>query len=102
MRDYGISISIGRVYFLMKLMNLPKMSKVKPVFKKKVSLTRQNYLKQAFNPPAPNQVWISDFFCIPMDKKTFAHLYIALDLFSRKIIALIVEVAIDINLAIKY
>ncbi|EOS8019545.1 transposase [Enterococcus hirae] len=34
LRDYGISISIGRVYRLMKSMNLPKMSTVKPVFKK--------------------------------------------------------------------
>ncbi|EOA2747522.1 IS3 family transposase [Enterococcus faecalis] len=34
LRDYGISISIGRVYRLMKAMDLPKMSTVKPVFKK--------------------------------------------------------------------
>ncbi|EGO8395874.1 transposase, partial [Enterococcus faecalis] len=33
LRDYGISISIGRVYRLMKAMDLPKMSTVKPVFK---------------------------------------------------------------------
>ncbi|MZM02302.1 IS3 family transposase, partial [Bifidobacterium pseudocatenulatum] len=30
LRDYGISISIGRVYRLMSTMNLPKMSTVKP------------------------------------------------------------------------
>lgn len=34
LRDYGISISIGRVYRLMKSMSLPKMSTAKPVFKK--------------------------------------------------------------------
>jgi len=59
LRDYGISISIGRIYRLMRTMNLPKMSTVKPVFKptkNQVSLKHPNHLKQAFNPPAPNQV----------------------------------------------
>ena len=104
LRDYGISISIGRVYRLMKSMNLPKMSTVKPVFKKrknKVSLTRPNHLKQAFNPPAPNQVWTSDFSYIPIGKKTFAYLCVVLDLFSRKVIAWTVGSTIDTNLAIK-
>lgn len=59
LRDYGISISVGRIYRLMKSMNLPKMSTSKPVFKnqnRQVSLERPNHLNQAFNPPAPNQV----------------------------------------------
>lgn len=38
LRDYGISISIGRVYRLMKAMDLPKMSTVKPVFKKRKNI----------------------------------------------------------------
>ncbi|HBI1907141.1 TPA: IS3 family transposase, partial [Enterococcus faecalis] len=104
LRDYGISISIGRVYRLMKSMALPKMSTIKPVFKKrknKVSLTRPNHLNQAFNPPAPNQVWTSDFSYIPIGKKTFAYLCVVLDLFSRKVIAWTVESTIDTNLAIK-
>lgn len=33
LHDYGISISIGRVYRLMSTMYVPKMSTVKPVFK---------------------------------------------------------------------
>ncbi|WP_081487958.1 IS3 family transposase [Enterococcus sp. C1] len=33
LRDYGISISVGRVYRLMKSMNLPKISTTKPAFK---------------------------------------------------------------------
>ena len=33
-RDYRININIGRVYRLMKAMNLPKMSTVKPFQKK--------------------------------------------------------------------
>lgn len=103
LRDYGISISIGRVYRLMKSMSLPKMSTAKPVFKKsknKVSLIRPNHLKQAFNPPAPNQVWTSDFSYIPIGKKTFVYLCVILDLFSRKVIAWTVGATIDTSLAI--
>lgn len=73
LRDYGFSISISRVYRLMSTMNLPKMSTVKSVFKPtagQVSLKNPNHLKQAFNPPAPNQVWTSDFSYIPVEKKS--------------------------------
>ncbi|NVT93857.1 IS3 family transposase, partial [Listeria monocytogenes] len=76
-RDYGVSISAGRVYRLMKSMNLPKMSTSKPAFikqKRQVSLERPNHLNQAFNPPAPNQVWTSDFSYIPVGKKGFVYL----------------------------
>lgn len=103
LRDYGISISIGRVYRLMSTMHLPKMSTVKPAFKPtegQVSLKRPNHLKQAFNPPAPNQVWTSDFSYIPMGNKSFVYLCVILDLFSRKIIALSVSKKIDTALAI--
>lgn len=103
LRDYGISISIGRVYRLMRTMNLPKMSTVKPVFKpskNQVSLKHPNHLKQAFNPPAPNQVWTSDFSYIPIGKKSFVYLCVILDLFSRKVIAWSVSKKIDTTLAI--
>lgn len=102
-RDYGLRISIGRVYRLMKTMNLPKMSTSKPVFKRsksQVSLERLNHLRQAFNPPAPNQVWTSDFTYIPIGNKTFVYLCIILDLFSRKVIAWSVSHKIDTLLAI--
>lgn len=103
LRDYGISISAGRVYRLIKSMNLPKMSTSKPVFKnqnRQVSLERPNHLNQAFNPPAPNQVWASDFSYIPVGKKRFVYLCVILDLFSRKVIAWSVEVKINTELAI--
>jgi putative transposase len=102
-RDYGISISVGRVYRLMKSMTLPKMSTSKPAFKKQhrqVSLDRPNHLNQAFNPPAPNQVWTSDFSYIPVGKKGFVYLCVILDLFSRKVIAWTVGPKIDSELAI--
>lgn len=103
LRDYGISISSGRVYRLMKSMNLPKMSTSKPAFKtqnRQVSLDRPNHLKQAFNPPAPNQVWTSDFSYIPVGSKGFVYLCVILDLFSRKVIAWSVGTKITTDLAI--
>lgn len=87
----------------MKSMNLPKMSTAKPVFKtskNKVSLNRPNHLKQAFNPPAPNQVWTSDFSYIPIGKKTFVYLCVILDFFSRKVIAWTIGATSDTSLAI--
>ena len=78
--DYGLHISIGRVYRLMKMMNLPKMTTSKPVFKRsknQVSLERPNYLKQAFNPSAPNQVWTSDFSYIPIGRINPLFIFVA-------------------------
>lgn len=62
-RDYGISISVGRVYRLMKTMQLPKMSTVKSKLismKPQENLPCSNLLNQQFNPEKPNQVWVSD------------------------------------------
>lgn len=59
-RDYGIKISTGRVYRLMKTMQLPKMSTVKPRFlsaKIDEALPCTNVLQQHFNTDKPNQVW---------------------------------------------
>ena len=60
-QEHCISISEGRVYRLMKQMNLPKMSTVKPP--KLKSSTEEtgictNLLAQQFNQPAPNLVWV--------------------------------------------
>ncbi|HAB8811467.1 TPA_asm: DDE-type integrase/transposase/recombinase, partial [Listeria monocytogenes] len=88
-RDYGITISVGRVYRLMKSMDSPKMSTVKPIYryqKPSVSFTRANLLKQKFQPPAPNQVWVSDISYIPVNQ-SFVYICVILDLFSRKVIA---------------
>ena len=61
--NYGIHISQGRVYRLMKQMQLPKMSTVKPKFKaanKSSDRDCHNILKQNFNPKEPNKAWCSD------------------------------------------
>lgn len=88
LRDYGINISVGRVYRLMKGMQLPKMSTVKPKFTgvKQTSSDCSNHLNQEFNPEKPNQIWASDITYIKM-AKGFAYLCVVMDLFSRKIIS---------------
>ncbi|EAG5997008.1 IS3 family transposase, partial [Listeria monocytogenes] len=105
-RDYGVSISLGRVYRLLRQLQLPKMSTVKPSYqKRKVDEAPHdscpNHLKQAFNPPAPNQVWTTDFSYIPVGKKGFVYLCIVMNLFSRKIIAWQVAHKINTDLALQ-
>ena len=57
-RDYGINISVGRVYRLMKQLQLPKMSTDKPVIRSNSSDAEAccNHLQQKFNQKAPNLV----------------------------------------------
>ena len=85
-RDYGINISVGRVYRLMNSMNLPKMATDKPKRHKHVDNGEcHNHLNQEFNQKAPNLVWASDFTYIKVSGKWY-YLCIVMDLFSRKII----------------
>ena len=88
LRDYGIRISSGRVYRIMNQMQLPKMSTVKPRFSTMQAAQGlcSNHLKQKFNPPQPNQVWVSDITYIKISGG-FVYLCAIMDLFSRKIIA---------------
>ena len=85
--DYGINISCGRVYRLMKQMNLPAMSTRKPKFKGFSDQNEyDNHLQQNFNQNAPNTVWVSDITYIKAAGK-FYYLCVIIDLFSRKVIA---------------
>jgi transposase InsO family protein len=101
-RDYCINISDGRVSRLMKTMNLPKMSTAKPPrFKaaKEETYPHENLLKQRFDQPAPNMVWVSDFTYIRVANR-FYYVCVILDLFSRKVIAYRISSKIDRFLAI--
>lgn len=62
-RDYGMLISVGRVYRLMKSLNLPKMSTEKPFrnYKHRDNGEYTNHLQQEFTQKSPNLVWASDF-----------------------------------------
>ena len=100
-RDYGITISEGRIYRLLKSMNLPKMSTTKTRFKskKRPEFYSENLLKQEFNPKSPNQVWTTDFTYISIGHKRHVYLCAILDLYSRKCIAWKVSDKIDAQLA---
>lgn len=100
--EYCINISVGRVYRLMKSMSLPKMSTVKPFVHKSKSISDKdckNILKQEFNQPEPNIVWVCDFTYIRAGGR-FYYLCAILDLFSRKVIAYKLSDKIDTQLAI--
>ena len=101
-RDYCISISTGRVYRMMKTMNLPKMSTVKPP-KQATTVSDngkcENILAQDFNQPKPNSVWVCDFTYIRVGTR-FYYLCAILDLYARKIIAYKLSNKIDTQLAI--
>ena len=87
-RDYGILISIRRVYRLMKSLQLPRMSAQKPFHSHKRNENGEctNHLQKDFNQKAPNIVWVSDFTYIKAVGKWY-YFCIAMDLFSRKIIS---------------
>jgi len=100
--EYGIYISVGRVYRLMKSMNLPKMSTVKPKFihsKSDNSASFNNEVKQNFTTDKPNLVWVSDITYVKVNGK-FCYICVIIDLFSRKVIAYTVRNKIDVNLVI--
>lgn len=101
-QEYCISIREGRVYRLMKQMNLPKMSTAKPP-KLKSSAQETgvctNLLAQQFNQPAPNLVWVCDFTYVRVGAR-FCYLCVILDLYARKVIACRVGKRIDRFLAI--
>ena len=87
-RDYDIHISVGRVYRLMKKMQLPKMStdKPKPQAPHSENGPCCNHLQQDFQQKSLNLVWVSDITYLKAGGKWY-YLCIIMDLFSRKIIA---------------
>lgn len=101
LRDYGINTSQGRIYRLLKSMNLPKMSTTKPRFKSKKTpeFTFDNLLKQDFNPKIPNQVWTTDFTYISIAHMRRVYFCAILDLYSRKCIVWKISDKIDAKLA---
>ena len=87
-RDYGIHISVGRVYRLMDSMDLPKMSTEKPRRSCRFSDDSEytDHLQQRFSQDAPNLVWVSDITYLKAGGKWY-YLCVVIDLFSRKVIS---------------
>lgn len=98
--EYGIDISVGRVYRLMKDMNLPKMSTIKPNKANKKSEDTEDYenhIRQNFKTDAPNIAWVSDITYIKTNKG-FVYLCGIIDLYSRRVIAFETSTRNDTNL----
>ena len=87
-RDYGINISVGRVYRLMNSMDLPKMSTEKPgrSCRRSDDSDCTDHLQQRFSQDAPNLVWVSDITYLKACGKWYC-LCVVTDLFSRKVIS---------------
>ena len=100
-RDYGIHISVGRVYRLMKQLQLPKMSTDKPSGStiRSDNGTCTNHLRQNVNQKPPNLVWASDITYIKAGGK-WHYLCIVMDLYSRKVIAWHLSAKADAQLVI--
>ena len=100
-RDYGINISVGRVYRLIKQLQLPKMSTDKPAVRSNSSDTEAccNHLQQKFNQKAPNLVWVSDITYIKAGGIWY-YLCIVMDLFSRKVISWHISSKANVELVI--
>ena len=101
-RDYGIRISVGRVYRLMNSMQLPSMSTEKPnrgIAKREEGICH-NHLNQEFDQKSPNLVWVSDITYLKASGKWY-YLCIILDLFSRKVISQELSSRADSELVVK-
>lgn len=87
-RDYGMNISVGRVYRLMRTLQLPRMSTDKPYpnYRHKDNGDCPDHLHQDFNQKAPNIVLASNFTYIKVSGKWY-YLCIVIDLFSHKVIS---------------
>ena len=97
-RDYGIKISVGRVYRLMRSMQLPEMSTAKPKYRTTADTDGDchNHLDQNFDQKAPNLVWASDITYIKVNGKWY-FLCVIIDLFSRKVISWKISSRADAN-----
>lgn len=98
-RGYGINISAGRVYRLMRSMELPQMSTIKPKpgCRRNDNAECKNHLQQQFSQDAPNLVWVSDITYLKAGGKWYC-LCVGLDLFSRKVISWHLSCKVDVSL----
>jgi len=99
MINQGYSVSAKRIRRLLDEMNLVCRSRMKRAHYNysKSSLPRVDHVKQQFNPPAPNMIWVSDITYIRVNYKAY-YLCVVIDLHSRKVIGHRVEDNQDVEL----
>lgn len=95
-------IQIGRY----KVRRLMRQAQIKPVWSRKpvLSTSRQhelpmanNVLNRQFNPPAPNQAWVSDMTYV-RTRTGWLYLAVVLELFSRKVIGWAMDLSMTADL----
>jgi putative transposase len=86
--EQNLTVSEKKIRFLMTELGIQfNKSKYSKKYKRpRTSIKYKNILKQDFNQPIPNRVWVSDITEIKINFKP-VYLCIIIDLFSRKVIA---------------
>ena len=87
LNEYGIKVSLKRVYRLKNTMALPTIATKKPKFKyfSQDESCCHNHLDQKFNQKNPNIVWVGDITYLNAGSKWY-YLAVVIDLFSRKVV----------------
>jgi putative transposase len=88
LQEQNLTVSVKKVRFLMTELGIQftKNKYTKKYRRPRTSIKYQNILKQEFNQPIPNRVWVSDTTEIKINYKP-VYLCVIMDLFSRKVIS---------------
>lgn len=86
--EQSITVSEKKIRFLMTELGIQftKNKHTKKYRRPRTSIKYKNILKQDFNQPIPNRVWVSDITEIKINYKP-VYLCVIIDLFSRKVIS---------------
>ncbi|MDR4968475.1 MAG: IS3 family transposase, partial [Acholeplasmataceae bacterium] len=88
LQEQNLTVSEKKIRFLMTELGIQftKNKYTKKYRRPRTSVKYQNILKQDFNQPIPNRVWVSDTTEIKINYKP-VYLCVIMDLFSRKVIS---------------
>ncbi len=101
MHEMGYEISVRRINYLMKEMNLSAVvPKPEAAYMHPRSKFYRNKLSRNFDQTEANKVWASDITYVPVGDQ-FYYVCVILDLFSRRVLSYSVSERIDTDLTIK-